>query len=104
MADAHDEIQAFFDGWQIYQTVIAEDYMNHRAIHAAVRGLLEAAEGPHGAVIQLGPYQGKGRHPWQAIERVNDCGVDILEMDRGDILRKVLRIRSGAHRGKLEHA
>ena len=53
MADAHDEIQAFFDGWQIYQTVIAEDYMNHRAIHAAVRGLLEAEEAPF-ALLDLG--------------------------------------------------
>jgi len=53
MADAHDEIQAFFDGWQIYQTVIAEDYMNHRAIHAAVGELLAARAAPF-TILDLG--------------------------------------------------
>ncbi|MEM6646255.1 MAG: class I SAM-dependent methyltransferase [Bacteroidota bacterium] len=53
MAAAHDEIQAFFDGWKIYQTVIAEDYMNHRAIHAAVRELLAARSAPF-TVLDLG--------------------------------------------------
>ncbi|GAB5520118.1 MAG: hypothetical protein RhofKO_23690 [Rhodothermales bacterium] len=53
MSDAHNEIQAFFDGWQIYQTVIAEDYMNHRAIHAAVRDLLSASGEPF-ALLDLG--------------------------------------------------
>ena len=35
----HDAEQAklFFDRWHVYQQVVADDYMSHRGIHAAIR-------------------------------------------------------------------
>ncbi|MEM1093569.1 MAG: class I SAM-dependent methyltransferase [Bacteroidota bacterium] len=115
MADAHDEIQAFFDGWQIYQTVIAQDYMNHRAIHAAVRDLLTARSTPF-TLLDLGcgdasqialtlrdvpveQYTGVDLSPHAlalARENVEAEGTDEVEVVHDDLLHFVRTTTLGA--------